>query len=306
MPGIYETNSKSKYTLDASTLGPNFTLGDKSVPVTILDARKKEQESGLSKREFFNKYGFVILEHKSAMSEEDWVATDRNLTKEEYTTSFENSNDRQKMLDTYRNSNTPGKKIYAKEVEELIRLLLPETKEVLAPAQGTLRRAVPDASTAPIKAIHSDYGLDFDRLVNNTKHFPFSAYRTQYEEIDANEFMLVNFWRPVLPMSKPLRSQPLAFLDASTLSKDDIVRLDLVYNGELISEFTSLKENARHQFYYYPDMSTDEVIMFKQFHQVRNESTSRMPAFHTAFPDPMADNETEERTSFEYRFAVLS
>jgi len=69
---------------------------------------------------------------------------------------------------------------------------------------------------------------------------------------------------------------------------------------------TALKENKRHQFYFYPDMSTNEVVMFKQFHQVRNESTTHMPVFHTAFPDPMADKETEERTSFEYRFAVLS
>ena len=212
LPGIYETNSKSKYTIDISTFSPNSTfsdnIGNKSISVTVLNARKKEHESGLSKKDFFNKYGFVILEHTSHMSEEDWVAADSNITKEEFAKALENSNDRQKMLNKYQNANTPGKNIYAKEVEELIRSVLPETKEVIAPAQGTLRRAVPNARDAPIKAMHSDYGLDFDRLVNNTKvPFPFAAYRKKYEETKANEFMLVNFWRPVLPMSQKLRER---------------------------------------------------------------------------------------------------
>ena len=115
--------------------------------------------------------------------------------------------------------------------------------------QGTLRRAVPNARDSPVKAMHSDYGLDFDRLVTNTKvPFPFSAYRKKFEEIKANEFMLVNFWRPALPMSQKWRSQLLAFLDASNLSNDDIVRVELSYDGELITEITSLEKDKKHQF----------------------------------------------------------
>merc|ERR1712241_28391 len=113
--------------------------------------------------------------------------------------------------------------------------------------------------------------------------------------------MLVNFWRPIKPMSTPCRSLPLCFLDSTTLSEDDFVSLD----GGSGGVSTSLKQNPKHKFYYYPDMTVDEVVAFKQFHQVRNESIARMPVFHTAFADPAADKTTEGRVSFEYRVSIL-
>jgi len=299
LPGIYKSESKSKYTIEITN--PNSTL-TKNITLTILDARAKERKEGLSKRDFFNKYGFVILEHTSAMSGEDWVATNRNVT--ELIESYDNSDEYKKLMDQYQHANTPGKQIYSKEIEEMIRLVLPDAKEVIAPAKGILR--APNTTASPIKALHSDYGIDFERLVNTSQFIDFHPHRKQYEDTTASEIMLVNFWRPVLPMSQPLRSNPLCFLDTSTVDIDDIVMLDITKNGKFFSEIISLKESPRHQFYYYPDMTIDEVIVFKQFHQVRDESSARLPTFHTAFNDPAANEETEERTSFEYRVAILS
>lgn len=51
----------------------------RSIPMTVLDARALEREEGLSKKEFFEKHGFVLLDHKTSMSEEDWIESDRNL-----------------------------------------------------------------------------------------------------------------------------------------------------------------------------------------------------------------------------------
>jgi len=102
-------------------------------------------------------------------------------------------------------------------------------------------------------------------------------------------------------MSTPCRSLPLCFLDATTLSENDFVTVDSLSLGIT----TALKENPNHKFYYYPDMTVDEVVVFKQFHQVRNETIARMPVFHTAFEDPAADETTEGRVSFEYRVGVL-
>merc|ERR1719245_1697526 len=88
----------------------------------------------------------------------------------------------------------------------------------------------------------------------------------------------------------PLRSLPLCFLDSTTLNPDDFVTVDTKSLGVV----TGLKENPAHKFYYFPDMTVDEVVVFKQFHQVRNETIARMPVFHTAFADPAAD---ETRTT---------
>jgi len=278
--------------------------------VTIIDARIKEREEGLSKKEFFDKHGFVIIDHKSAMSAKDWSTSDRVVPiKDLFKNNFYDGGDQyHKVMDGYRNAETPAKHIYAKEVEKLIRSVFPQTKEVIAPAEGLLRRAVPNVTNAPVKTIHTDYGfVGFDGLLNNIKYIDFHSHIEKYEEIEANEFMLVNFWRPVLPMSQKLRSNPLCFLDTSTVDEIDQVTLNIQKDGKIsTNNLYTLKENPRHEFYYYPDMTTDEVVMFKQFRQVRNESTARMPTFHTSFVDPAADEETEGRISFEYRVAILS
>ena len=58
------------------------------VEVVVSDARKKEAEEGLSKRQFFEKYGFVLMKHQTKMTNEDWLAntsrpgTDNMLLKE--------------------------------------------------------------------------------------------------------------------------------------------------------------------------------------------------------------------------------
>ena len=101
--------------------------------------------------------------------------------------------------------------------------------------------------------------------------------------------------------SSELRSFPLCFLDPTTLQEGDFVEVDSASLGVV----TALKENPEHRFYYYPDMTVNEVVVFKQFHQLRNETSARMPVFHTAFADPAADETTEDRVSFEYRVGIL-
>ena len=190
-------------------------------------------------------------------------------------------------------------------MEDLIRSLFPQTKEVMAPAEGT-QRTVSSNNSKPVKTLHTDYGAGygFDGLINNVKYIDFHSHQEKYQETGADEFMLVNFWRPIT-MSQNLRSNPLCFVDSSTVSIEDQVTVEFVKENKTVGNIYTLKENPRHEFYFYPDMTNDEVVVFKQFHQVRNESTTRMPTFHTAFVDPAADEKTEGRTSFEYRVTIL-
>lgn len=334
LPGSFWPDAKSKYTLDfdwavKSGMGKQERLHDalrfffgggivdaakaiygtaiRSIPVTVYDARAKEAEEGLSKAEFFEKYGFVILNATSSMTAEDWVASERDISGilSDYNA---RSNDdgvayNQRMYD-FRNGDTPVKNIYAEETKELVKSILPRAKTIMPPAKG-IRRSV-DAGLlgfkAPAKTVHNDYGLVFDEIVERNPFFDFQQQRELYEESMSDEYMLINLWRPIKPMNQPLRSLPLCFLDSSTLSEDDFVSIDSMSLG--IS--TGLKENPNHKFYYYPDMTVDEVVVFKQFHTFRNETVARMPVFHTAFPDPAADETTQGRVSFEYRVGLLA
>ena len=277
----------------------------RSRPVTVYDARAKEIEEGLSKADFFEKYGFVILDAKSAMTAEDWEASDRDIMailKEFNTRDLDGGSAYNKRIDAFRNAETPVKRIYAEEVKELLQSIVPRAKTIMPPAKGIRRTIGGGIVRGAVKSVHNDYGLIFDEVVERNPYFDFDKQRKIYDEMNADEFMLVNFWRPIKPMSTALRSAPLCFLDASTLSKDDFVLVDTGPSG--LS--TNLKENPNHKFYFYPDMTVDEVVVFKQFHRVRNETIARMPVFHTAFPDPAADDNTEGRVSFEYRVSLLA
>lgn len=277
----------------------------KSVPITVYDARAKEAEEGLSKADFFEKYGFVILDAKSAMTAEDWEASNRDqvaLLNEFKNRDKDGGAAYNKRMDNFRNEETPVKKIYAEEAKKLLKTVIPRATKIMPPAKGIRRRIDGGLVNGPAKQVHNDYGLIFDEVVDRNPYFDFPKQRAIYDESNSNEFMLINMWRPIKPMSTSLRSYPLCFLDRSTLSKEDIVIVDSKSQGTL----PQLKENPNHRFYYYPDMTVDEVVVFKQFHKVRNETIARMPTFHTAFPDPAADENTEGRVSFEYRVSVLA
>jgi hypothetical protein len=333
LPGIWWSSAKNRYDIDldwALVKGAGFWrrvvagfkfffFGDlvkllktiyasyfRSIPITIYDARAMEAQEGLSKADFFDKYGFVIFNSKSAMTADGWEESNRDqqATLKEYGNRAQDGGAAyNKRMDTFRNADTPVKRIYAEEVKELIQTILPRVKTIMPPAQGIRRSVVGGIFNGPAKVVHNDYGVDFEEVTRRNPFFDFEKQKAKYDETKSNEFMLINFWRPIKPMSdKPLRSLPLCFLDASTLSEDDMVAIDQKSLGIAMA----LKYNPNHKFYYYPDMTVDEVVVFKQFHNVRNDTEARMPVFHTAFPDPAADENTEGRVSFEYRVGLLA
>ena len=42
----------------------------------MLDGRRKMQDEGLTKAQFFHKYGFVLLDHKTSMEPHEWENDD--------------------------------------------------------------------------------------------------------------------------------------------------------------------------------------------------------------------------------------
>jgi hypothetical protein len=209
------------------------------------------------------------------------------------------------IMNDFRHADTAVKNVYGKEVVDLVQtMVVPNAKRVMPPARGIRRYITMNPNKGPAKRVHNDYGLEFDEIVDRNPFFDFKDQRKLYEEDGIKEYMLINLWRPIEPMSanKPLRSFPLAFLDSSTVRPEDFVNIDYKSLGVI----TALKESPSiHKFYYYPDMTTDEVVVFKQFHHIKNEQRTAMPTFHTAFSDPAADDTTEDRVSFEYRVSLF-
>ena len=81
---------------------------------------------------------------------------------------------------------------------------------------------------------------------------------------------VICFWRPIL-MSSPLKDMPLALCCPQSLAQNDgtlTYIYGVTHSGKPLSQ-QSLKYNPDHKWYYYPDMTCDETIAFKQFDYVK-------------------------------------
>merc|ERR1719277_2851548 len=91
-----------------------YYMNMKTAAVQVWNAREKEAKEGLSKAEFFDRYGFVLIKRGTAMTAEDWNASAPKPLGVQNLIGID-------MPST----ETPLARIYAKEVEAVIRELLP-------------------------------------------------------------------------------------------------------------------------------------------------------------------------------------
>ena len=124
-----------------------------------------------------------------------------------------------------------------------------------------------------------------------------------------DRFIAFSFWRAISP---PPQSWPLALCDGSSVGDEEGTRntkvdVDVLPEGdELWKEIegeedmvaaTIFHHNPNHRWWYFPDMSADEIVFIK-FHDSDHGRAWRAP--HTAFHDTSRPDATI-RESYEYR-----
>jgi hypothetical protein len=126
----------------------------------------------------------------------------------------------------------------------------------------------------------------FDVFVDD---FDLAAYR---------RWAMYNVWRAITP---PPQDFPLAVCDARSVSPTDEVTVTAVteeLQGDIVHDTMSYVHNPRHRWYYFPDMTIDEVIVFKSGDS-DSRGAARVP--HTAFTDPTCSPGVPTRASVEMR-----
>jgi hypothetical protein len=119
-------------------------------------------------------------------------------------------------------------------------------------------------------------------------------------------FAVYNLWRPMVPVEQ----KPLALCHARTVRPHDLVPAyyDGRFPGMPDSEYypaityAHLAHHADQRWYYFSDMTPEEVIVFKQWDS--DESRARCVP-HSAFEDPTSRPGAALRTSIEVRLFVL-
>merc|ERR1711933_304307 len=129
------------------------------------------------------------------MTAADWEDSDRDLdaTLRESTKRYEEGGAEQyeRRLDDFRNGDTPVKRIYAREAEELIQSVFPRATRIMAPARGIRRKVSGGGLTkSPAALVHNDYGLNFDEVVDRNPFFVFGKQKVIYDDTNSE------LWRP--------------------------------------------------------------------------------------------------------------
>jgi hypothetical protein len=108
-------------------------------------------------------------------------------------------------------------------------------------------------------------------------------------------FMQVNAWRP---LQYAVETSPLAIADATSVTDKDYVRADIVYPDRK-GEILEVVHAHSHKWYFYPDMTPEEMLLFKGFDSDSSVASCRTP--HTAFDDPATTSGAKPRRSLELR-----
>jgi hypothetical protein len=119
------------------------------------------------------------------------------------------------------------------------------------------------------------------------------------EQLLCGRIQVMTLWRP---MRGPVLDTHLALCDHRTVDPNDLVPSDLEY-GERVSRGYTFTYNRSHVWYYAPQMTRDEAILFK-CSDTKTENCAQF-APHAAFDDPSAPSDAPYRWSVEVRMLVF-
>lgn len=207
-------------------------------------------------------------------------------------------------------------RIHYEEIAELAKRL---TGCDIALVGGHIRRNPEQAAVhgdlSPITFVHSDFAPSYLDVVRKRYEQPSEDTKRSLERagIDADDVArarrieIVQFWRNT---GEPRMDFPIAFCDARTVGPDELKVIDVTdYAGGGI-DFQALGINApadpaRHEWYAFPDMAPDEVVVFRTFDSDRVETDQPFWTPHSAFRDADVPPGQPARRSIELRATCL-
>jgi len=225
--------------------------------------------------------GFMLLPHESAVT--DW-------------------NDREQL-----------KTVYCAEMAEFAKNLLGADKAV---AWHCIPRSTDESTGWRFTAgvIHNDFsdhlGPQMEDLVESGHASWFTSQGVSLEDLKTSRFQVLSFWRSVSPT--PCERRPLAVLDASSVTRDDIMEYayfpttlkDGEYDVPRPNMMTQVRPGPHLRWGFYSKMTPGEVLVKKQY-----DSAGPAPyngvGVHAAFDIP-GDHEKPHRNSVELRVFCLT
>ena len=195
--------------------------------------------------------------------------------------------------------------VYTAEIEALIAAVAGASEVVVfdhTRRSTELSHREAHASRDPVPAPHSDYteGSAIQRM--RDKFGDAAGERLK------GRFAIVNTWRS---MAGTIEQWPLTVCDARTVDdsllystrREGPLRAEPSFEYDRPSETRHAAHDANHAWYYYPRMTRDEVLVFKNFDTL-TDGTARY-SLHSAFEDPNTPTDPVPRETIETRAFVF-
>jgi hypothetical protein len=184
-------------------------------------------------------------------------------------------------------------RVYDAEVQALIRKHSGASEVVVF--DHTLRASDDEtrgsSSIRPtVKSVHNDYTES-----SAPRRLREIVGDAEAERRFRKRFAIIQVWRPI--RGKVL-IDPLAICDGRSIPQKGFIRVERRYPYRT-GEVYHISHNPAHEWYYFPEMTRDEALVFKVF-----DSDAAMPSrftAHSAFDDPATPADAPPRESIETR-----
>lgn len=167
-------------------------------------------------------------------------------------------------------------------------LVFDHTIRTAANAKKKLTQETNTTQRAPVMLVHCDYTAE-SAPVRVKQLIPDEA-----DELLKNRVAFINVWKPI---HNVVEERPLAMCDVTTSPVTDFFKLHLRYRDRDGENYV-MKHSDAHQWYYFPKMTPEQVILLKTY-----DSDSNVAQFvgHSAFDDPNTREDAPMRESVEIR-----
>ena len=189
------------------------------------------------------------------------------------------------------------------DLEQLKSVYYPEVEQLIKSASGAARAVIFDHTLRsgdqtereaklirePVLSAHNDY-TEWSGPNRLREVLPEEA-----ESLLKRRFAIIQVWRAI---NEPIQSNPLALADAKSVALDDFLIAERRYPHR-VGQTYRLKYNPNHRWFYFPEMSRDEALVFKVYDSDTDGRARFTP--HTSFKDPASPANARPRQSIEVR-----
>jgi hypothetical protein len=191
-------------------------------------------------------------------------------------------------------------KVYEKELKDFLIKYMKADDVIIFDytrrSDGKFGAKNPDGLRGPADRVHADY-TDLSGPQRAKDVLGINNYNNLLKE--GGRIVQLNVWRAI---NGPVKRFPLAFADAQSIPKNDLVETDQIFSNRT-GEIYHIVYSKSHRWHWASNMMNDEILLLKGWDSSNNARVKYTP--HGAFELPNQLNSDPPRESIEARVFII-